>query len=72
MQVLRKAHNDGSFLPNLEARNVETIVDRSLQNMVERRFSPLSIKDEQVEEMIPLRPAHRHRSTSVLGVPVPN
>ena len=53
MQVLRKAHNDGSFLPNLETRDVETIVDRSLQNMVERRLFP--IQDEQVEEMIPLR-----------------
>lgn len=36
MQVLRKALQDGAFLLNLDAREMPAIVERSLQNMVDR------------------------------------
>lgn len=47
MQVLRKALSDGAFLSNLDARDIETIVDRSLQNMVDR-----GLLDDQKQDLV--------------------
>ena len=44
MKVLRKALHDGAYLLNVDARDMPTIIERSLQNMVERGL----LADEQL------------------------
>ena len=47
MQVLRKALKDGAFLSDLDAQDIETILDQSLQSMVER-----GLFDDQKKDLV--------------------